>query len=169
LLSAGGSDTPLQHLEGHIAALVRVSHSPATYILLAGDTEHQVSLMRPTPAQPLPKSVVKSLPANLRAAGAPLYEDPFELPASATASINQDAVAAVTSVEKLQRFDGRSDVWVVLSHDASLRAFAGKKGGIDLFPKPLDGWKHKGWKDLTRFAFLQPANPAYVFANATAA
>jgi hypothetical protein len=57
----------------------------------------------------------------------------------------------------------------VLSHDASLRAFAGTKGGLDLFPKPLDGWKQKGWKDLTRFAFLQPANPAYIFANATAA
>jgi hypothetical protein len=89
------------------------------------------------------------------------------LSANATTSIHQDAVTAVTSLEKLRRFDGRPDVWVVLSHDASLRAFAGKEGGIDLFPKPLDRWRQKGWKDLTRFAFLQPSNDAYIWENAT--
>jgi hypothetical protein len=164
------ADSELQHIAGNIAALVRVTSekedSPwGTYILLAGDVAHHLALIRPTPADPLPDSVVRLLPASLLATDAPPFEDPLVQPAKGNTSLNQDVVTAVASMEKLRRFDGRPDVWVILAHDASLRAWTGKPNGIGLFPQALDAWKEKGWKDLTRFAFLEPGNDANLWTS----
>jgi hypothetical protein len=115
---------------------------------------------------------VHTLPKALEAYGAPEYSDPFGLPALQNVSIHQDAVTAVTSLEKLKRFDARDDVWVILSHDASLQVATpgsnNTEDTITLFPATINDWAKKGWKEKSRFAFLDAMNPANVWANTTA-
>jgi hypothetical protein len=150
-----------------------VTVNPTTFILLAGDTEHHPALMRPAPGAPLPHSCVHTLPPALQKFGAPEYSDPFVLPAPQNASVHQDAVAAQTSLSKAQRFDARADTWVIVSHDASLRTAApGTKSAsadaITLFPASINDWAQRGWKESSRFGFLEAQNPANIFVNTTA-
>jgi hypothetical protein len=56
-----------------------------------------------------------------------------------------------------ETFDADPDVFVAISHDASLI------GVLDLFPASLNGWKEKGWKDQVMWAFLEEGNAANVF------
>jgi hypothetical protein len=150
-----------------------VTVNPTTFILLAGDTEHHPALMRPAPGAPLPHSCVQTLPPALQKFGAPEYSDPFVLPAPQNVSVHQDAVAAQTSLSKAQRFDARADTWVIVSHDASLRtAGPGTKNAsadaITLFPASINDWAQRGWKESSKFGFLEAQNPANIFVNTTA-
>ena len=52
-------------------------------------------------------------------------------------------------VRKGEELDASADVFTVCAHDWSL------KGVIDEWPKPLNSWKEKGWKDSTRWKFLE--------------
>jgi hypothetical protein len=151
-----------------------VTVNPTTFILLAGDTEHHPALMRPAPGVPLPHSCVHALPPTLQKFGAPEYSDPFVLPAPQNVSVHQDAVAAQTSLAKAQRFDARADTWVIVSHDGSLRTAApgakhADKDAITLFPASISDWARRGWKESSKFGFLDAQNPANIFVNATAA
>jgi hypothetical protein len=161
----------IQHVAGHLSALVRVTVNPSTFILLAGDAEHHPGLLRPSPGVPLSGSIVHTLPHALKKYGAPEYSDPFGHPALQNTSIHQDAVTAVSTLEKLKRFDARDDVWVILSHDASLKIAApgpnNTKDTITLFPGSINDWAKKGWKQQSRFAFLDKTNRANVWANVT--
>jgi hypothetical protein len=163
----------VQHIEGNLMALVRVTTKPSTFILLAGDTEHHPAVIRPSPGVPLPQSVAATLPTLLKAYGAPEYDNPFSYPALQNASIHQDVVTAQTTLNKLRRFDARSDTWVLMAHDGSLKttngsdAYRNDRDAIPLFPKTINGFAKKGWKESSRFAFLQVNNPANIWANAT--
>jgi hypothetical protein len=156
-------------------ALVRVTTKPSTFVLLAGDTEHHPALLRPSPGVPLPRSFASDLPKALKAYGAPEYDNPFAYAQVQNASIHQDAVSAQTTLDKLQRFDARADTWVIIAHDGSLKTTNGSdkyrkdKDAITLFPKAINNFAKKGWKDSSRFAFLQANNPANIWVNITGA
>jgi hypothetical protein len=147
--------------------------NPSTFILLAGDSEHTPALMRPTSESPLPKNIIQSLPPSLQAYGAPDYADPFLFPTPQNGSVNQDVVMAYATLDKVKRFDARDDVWVIISHDPSLKtavpgtAAAKDKDVITLFPDSLNDWKERGWKESSKFAFLEADNRANVFVNTT--
>jgi hypothetical protein len=134
--------------------------------------EHHPGILRPSPGVPLPDSVVHTLPQALQAYGAPEYSDPFGLPAPQNVSIHQDAVTAITSLEKVKRFDSRDDIWVILSHDGSLKLATQSSNdtedAITLFPATINDWAKKGWKQKSRFAFLDATNQANVWVNVTA-
>lgn len=138
-------------------------------MLLAGDAAHHVGLLRPNREEPLPARVATTLPPFLQNAGAPAFTDPFVLPAPANVSLHEFPVAAVTTLEKLQRFDAREDIWVVIAHDHSIvPAIAnGTRAGLELFPKEANGWYEKGWKELVRWSYLENGNPSNEWDNIT--
>jgi VCBS repeat-containing protein len=90
---------------------------------------------------------------------------------NSSCSIHQDAVTAGTTLEKLKRFDSRNDVWIILSHDGSLNiATPGSDDtgdAITLFPSTIKDWAKKGWKEHSRFAFLDIVNRANLWVNVT--
>lgn len=60
----------------------------------------------------------------------------------------KDLSEAQKSVDSLHDFDASEEVFVVIAHDTSLA------GVIDFFPKTVNGWETKGWKEETRWKFL---------------
>jgi hypothetical protein len=154
-------------------ALVRVTANPSTFVLLAGDAEHHPGLLRPSPGVPLTHTVIAALPDPLKAFGAPEYDNPFAYAALQNVSIHQDAVTAQTTLSKLQRFDARSDTWILIAHDGSLKTTNGSDANhknndaIPLFPKTINEFARRGWKESSRFAFLQTNNPANIWVTVT--
>lgn len=53
------------------------------------------------------------------------------------------------TIRKIEEVDANTDVFTLLAHDWSLVDV------IDLFPKEITEWKRKGWKDSTRWKFLE--------------
>jgi hypothetical protein len=148
-----------------MGALVRVTSNPSTFILLAGDSQHHIGLIRPNPGVRLLCNHQHQLPVDLQKVGEPDFADPFVQPARQNTSIHVDAVTATVSAGKVQRFDARADTWVILAHDGSLAPFLNKTDGIPLFPGTINDWHQKGLKEMTRFAYLESGNIANVFKN----
>lgn len=70
----------------------------------------------------------------------------------------EDVEVAKQSIKTLsETFDAHPDVFVILAHDGSLLET------IDMFPKSLNAWKEKGWKEKVMWAFLEEKNIANVF------
>ena len=63
--------------------------------------------------------------------------------------LQEDAIKAQETLEKLRAFDGRDDVMVVLAHDASFLDV------LDFFPRSINDWMAKGWDDQARWLFLR--------------
>jgi hypothetical protein len=156
-------------------ALVRVTAEPSTFVLLAGDAGHHPGLFRPSPGVPLPSSLVDALPRSLKDYGAPEYDNPFAYAQRQNASAHQDGVTAQTTLSKLQRFDARPDTWIIIAHDGSLKTTNGSdeytedEDAIPLFPKTINDFAKKGWKESSQFSFLHVDNPANIWLNATGA
>lgn len=55
------------------------------------------------------------------------------------------------------RLDANEDILMLLAHDSTV------VGVIDEFPKDVNSWKEKGWKEQTKWAFLDESNDAYRF------
>jgi hypothetical protein len=53
------------------------------------------------------------------------------------------------TVRKDEEHDAHGDIFFICAHDWSL------KGVMDEFPKDLGDWKEKGWKESTRWKFLE--------------
>jgi hypothetical protein len=51
-------------------------------------------------------------------------------------------------MRKMTEFDANNEVLVLLAHDNEI------KGVLDFWPKTLNDWKTKGWKEKIRWAFL---------------
>ncbi|KAK0432638.1 hypothetical protein EV421DRAFT_1742148 [Armillaria borealis] len=69
-----------------------------------------------------------------------------------------DQETSLATIAKLSRLDANPDVLVLIAHDATA------PGVIDEFPKSLNDWKAKGWKDKLMWAFLEKDSPAFRFA-----
>lgn len=50
---------------------------------------------------------------------------------------------------RMKDLDANEKVFTIIAHDWSL------KGVIDEWPKTLNAWKEEGWKDGTRWKFLE--------------
>ncbi|KAJ6581615.1 beta-lactamase-like protein [Mycena capillaripes] len=159
------------HIAGHMSALARVT--PTSFISLGGDTFHNVGEARPRP------QFQKNFPCPahlLEESRSSISTDYFWSPHSRDGvfdmlsrsqqllavsdlpdSFYADPVAAQISLEKLATFDADPDIFVVVSHDASLRE------SIPYFPKSLNDWKASHLKERTVWNFVDEANPAFVF------
>lgn len=154
------------HLAGHIAALARVT--PTTFVLCAGDTCHHPGQLRPTGSLhrhfPCPGALVAASRANfshvhfsndgvdLASRNRPLLSIPDG------PSLYADPVVSKVSLNKLEDFDANPDVFVLIAHDSSIGDV------VELFPKSMNDWKAKGWKERALWAFTEKENPAFRFA-----
>lgn len=128
---------------------------------MGGDACHHGGEFRPTPYLPLPAHISPN-PLDPRSAhpcpGA-LFEaihrtksgtEPFfevaELQGGKGAA--QDVEEAARTIGKLEEFDAREEVFVVVAHDESLRDV------VEFFPKGANEWREKGWGERGRWGFL---------------
>jgi hypothetical protein len=144
------------HSIGHLMGLARTTED--TFLLLAGDAYHHPSQLRPSKNVPLPeqisipdldprlcsRSVVMKLSPTLS------KSEPFFGPG--VVSHSQEEAAHV--LRCLQAFDADENVFIIASHDLSLRPY------IDVHPNRSNNWKLKGWKERSKWAFLSDLKDA---------
>ncbi|KAK3620448.1 hypothetical protein LTR56_022734 [Elasticomyces elasticus] len=148
------------HATGHISGLARTSADPPEFIIMGGDIAHQCGEFRPTQYLPLPKEIspnpmeppyAKSAsvcPGSLFEAMHPnhSYTEPFMKP---NGPVHDDANDAMESLDKFTGFDAQDNIFAVIAHDPSLLDV------VEFYPKPANGWKAKGWKEVSRWRFLR--------------
>ncbi|KAL0062508.1 hypothetical protein AAF712_010642 [Marasmius tenuissimus] len=156
------------HCAGHLVGLARVE--PNSFVLFGADTCHHVGQIRPNPhlhkAYPCPGHILEASrnsvsvehfgsPAeaefNLRERKTPLLTIP------PPPSGYEDREQSIESQKSLSVLDAHHDIFLVLSHDATLM------GTINLFPETLNEWKEKGWKKNTIWTFLEEGNSSFRF------
>jgi hypothetical protein len=130
-----------------------------SFVLFGGDAAHHVGLLRPSAFVPLPAALAATLPDGLRYTGGdtPTYDTPFLRVPPKGVAMHHDRDAAEAVVASLQAYDGREDVWVLVAHDGSVRLGGGE--GVPVFPADINDWRERGFKEQTRWAFLENANP----------
>ena len=156
------------HAIGHINALARTHASPAAFIHLGGDSIHHAAEIRPTEYLPLPDTIEPSPIPRIHKTTCPGHiftpllrdgsksehilelQDPFKGQSGDDKfAIVYDEPALRDTVRKDEELDADKDVFTIIAHDWSL------KGVIDEWPESLNSWKDKGWKENTRWKFLE--------------
>lgn len=156
-------DTP-GHCVGHMAGLARTSSATGgqrdTFIMMGGDLCHHGAEIRPSPYLALPEAEAEDLVAGrggvaawreLNVKRGRRADGPFADPA-----VNDDEELAHETIRRTMVADADPDVWFVFAHDTALWE------GVDLFPEKANGWREKGWKEKTMWAFLTDLLPAVV-------
>ncbi|KAF2666416.1 hypothetical protein BT63DRAFT_463490 [Microthyrium microscopicum] len=130
------------HAIGHMSALARTTASPEeSFVFLGGDIVHFNGGFRPTQQVPLPCSE--------------LDDDPRTTPFFKIADgpdgqrVAHNHANTQQSVDHMEIFDADDRILIIIAHDASLLDVID-----EMFPKTLNGWKVKGWKQRGRWAFL---------------
>ncbi|KAK0500233.1 beta-lactamase-like protein [Armillaria luteobubalina] len=160
-------DTPGHH-PGHISGLARVTST--TFILLGGDCCHHPGQLRPTATLharcPCPGHVIDSTKSSVCPKQfSSSSDEEFDLLSRTSpmlsvpsgVSVYADPETAITTIEKLLKLDAHPDVLFLIAHDSSV------PGKIDEFPKSLNGWKDKGWKQELTWSFLKEESRAFRF------
>jgi hypothetical protein len=156
------------HAIGHVNALARTHTDPPGFVHLGGDSIHHAGEIRPTEYLPLPDNIEPSPIPHLHATSCPghifnpilrdgsstkhilEFQDPFKgLVEMQKFSIIYDDPALRDTVVKDEELDANDDVFTLIAHDWSL------KGVINEWPESLNGWREKGWKQGTRWKFLE--------------
>ncbi|KAL6243081.1 hypothetical protein RBB50_010181 [Rhinocladiella similis] len=124
------------HTIAHIMGLARTT--PDTFVLMAADCCHHGGEFRPSRFRPLPASI--DIPST-EFANRAFYElnNPND---------SEMVREAMNSQRKLEEFDGSENVLVLTAHDSDAADI------IDFYPKTVDDWKSKGWKEQLYWAFL---------------
>ncbi|KAF0637583.1 hypothetical protein FPSE5266_08361 [Fusarium pseudograminearum] len=152
-------DTP-GHTIGHVAGLARTTTGPDTFIFMGGDICHHGGEIRPSPYLPIPRHLPQHLslsdsfrllmsrcPATIlddvnvrrgRNAGETFF-DP---------NIGFDKEQALKTIKETQKADAQDNVFFIFAHDMSIM------GVVDEFPNTANDWKAKGWREKTRWRFL---------------
>lgn len=147
-----------------------------SFVLLGGDTCHHPGQLRPIAEHhtnfPCPGALLAATRKSISVAdfGTPSQagssqEDGFDLTSRkepllalpSGPSAYEDRETSIVSQAKLAKLDASPDVFVVLAHDGSL------DGILELFPESLNGWKEKGWKERSVWAFIEEGNRAFRF------
>lgn len=148
------------HTAGHMSALARTSANPAEFVLIGGDVAHQCGEFRPTQFKPLPDNIEPNPLEKPFAKGASpcpgaVFEkvhpkqsrtEPFM---EATGWIHEDSAQACESVTKLFPLDAQDNIFSMVAHDVTLQDV------VDFFPKTVNDWKKKGWKEESFWRFLR--------------
>lgn len=152
------------HCIGHMAGLARTSKAGQgtdsdTFIMMGGDLCHHGGEVRPSPYLPLPDP----LPSSLALGGLSLAAfrelnikrgrdpaGPFIDP-----GIIHNEEELFETIRGAQIADADPNIWLVLAHDLALF-----DEGISKFPEAANDWEAKGWKEKTRWQFLEDFVPA---------
>ena len=157
------------HAIGHVNALARTHASPnAAFIHLGGDSIHHAGEIRPSEYLPLPETIEPSPVPNLHPTACPghvftsllrdgsktehilEFHDPWkDQVEDKKFAIVYDEPDLRETVRKDEELDADQDIFTLIAHDWTL------KGVIDEWPKSLNSWKEKGWKESTRWKFLE--------------
>ncbi|KAK7022881.1 hypothetical protein VNI00_016868 [Paramarasmius palmivorus] len=155
------------HCPGHIAGLARVT--PTTFILLGGDTFHHPGQLRPNAfvkkAFPYPEHLITSTRQSVSPKYFSTGGSQFDLTKQDTPLLSvpsghssyADRETAIQSIKALSELDADPNILVAIAHDVALL------GVVDLFPKTLNAWKEKGWKEQVMWRFLEDNSPAFMF------
>lgn len=153
-------DTP-GHCVGHMGGLARTSKAGEgsdsdTFIFMGGDLSHHGGEIRPSQYLPLPDK----LPAELGGRSGADFRDwnvkRGRRPDQSFVDPNLfvDEEQSERTIVRTQVADADSNVWFVFAHDTALFR------GVDLFPKQVNAWKEKGYKEKTQWSFLVDFIPA---------
>lgn len=156
------------HAIGHVNALARTHIDPPGFVHLGGDSIHHAGEIRPTEYLPLPDNIEPSPVPHLHGTSCPghiftpilregsktkhilEFQDPFKgLVEEQKFSIIYDDPTLRETVVKDEELDASRDVFTLIAHDWSL------KGVISEWPETLNNWREKGWKQGTRWKFLE--------------
>ncbi|RGP59468.1 n-acyl homoserine lactonase attm [Fusarium sporotrichioides] len=147
------------HAVGHMCGLARTSSS--TFVFMGGDGCHHCGSLRPSKYVALPDQVSPSpfsVPPHLQNTICPdALLEAINPKSSRTKPYyshleqahGRDVAKAADAIDKMIAFDASEDVFVILAHDKTLVDV------IDYFPKSANGWKDKGWKETTRWRFIE--------------
>ncbi|KAF4978727.1 hypothetical protein FZEAL_4947 [Fusarium zealandicum] len=146
------------HTVGHMAALARTTAS--TFVLIGADTCHHGGAFRPTQYLPLPDKLSPSpfsnppflpgsvCPGEVLVKAHPEHKRDKPFYPTLSKSPGRNVAEAENSIGKLIEFDARDEIFVVIAHDSTLLDV------VDFFPKKLNEWKNKGWKEESKWKFL---------------
>lgn len=159
-------DTP-GHTVGHISALARVTASPPSFILLAGDAIRHPGELRPSRYLPLPTDIIPDpfapdphpleshygCPGDVfdalfagrgRPVSGPVYAPAVQSP------FLHDVDEVLRTIEKLQEADAHCNVFVAAAHDETLLDH------VAFFPQgTLNAFVARGWVKRVRWRFLK--------------
>ncbi|EMD96768.1 hypothetical protein COCC4DRAFT_24734 [Bipolaris maydis ATCC 48331] len=161
------------HTIGHICGLARTT--PDTFVFMGGDCCHFLGAFRPSDAVPLPdiipqvqldSTIPAPCPCSFFTACHPsttknengtvndheARRSPFYKVTQSETSAYTDQQQSQESIDYLRVFDASPDILICLAHDNTL---------LDVFPllatspeRNINDWKVKGYKERTRWAFL---------------
>lgn len=134
------------HTVGHVSALARVQSN--SFVFLGGDVCHHAGELRPTNKVPLCNKLYQAVHPQQR------HDSPFYK--TAFSPFNHDTEEARRSVNMVTEFDADPNIMILLAHDNSLLET------IDLFPKSINDWKDKGWKERNTWQFLSDLDVSQV-------
>ncbi|CAE6421085.1 hypothetical protein ACGC1H_006694 [Rhizoctonia solani] len=146
------------HAIGHLCGLARTT--PDTFVFMGADICHHGGQMRPTKYLPLPESISPNpfphrpeCPGSLLLNVHPKHSsvEPFyhvaNPPQGKAASTNP--VEAQRSLEKLLDVDCHENIFTIIAHDSTML------GVVEFFPKTLNDWKFKGYREKSMWSFLK--------------
>ena len=155
------------HAIGHLCALARTTADPHSFVFLGADACHHPGALRPTDYLPLPRSI-SLCPAEYATAAtgkpagnASIIPCPGELLQQLTirqsasnpfftvarGPLFPDHEAAMDTVQKIQELDAADNIFVLISHDLSVR------DRIPLFPEKINLWMASNLGLETRWMF----------------
>ncbi|KZO97100.1 Metallo-hydrolase/oxidoreductase [Calocera viscosa TUFC12733] len=121
------------HTMGHVSLLVRVTASPATWVLLGGDTAHHPSLLCPC-------SVHSHLSISTT------FRRPSDGPTGPIRTMHLRPELAADAIERTKRMEQEEEVMVLVAHDYLYWREWEKQGGI-LWPgRGITQWRKEGLK-----------------------
>ena len=134
---------------------------------MGGDSIHHAAEIRPSEYLPFPESIEPSPLPKLHANACPghvfapvlnngsktehilEWQDPWADQHDPKFGLIHDEKALRDTVRKDEELDANRDIFTFIAHDMSL------KGVVDEYPKTLNEWKEKGWKESSRWKFLE--------------
>jgi glyoxylase-like metal-dependent hydrolase (beta-lactamase superfamily II) len=157
------------HTVGRLSALARTTADPPTFIFMGGDIAHHGGEFRPTEYMPLPNEIspnpfassmaraALTCPGDIFVAIHPNKSrtEPFFDPTPALGAWHHCPHEAKRSIDKMTEFDAYEHIFPVIAHDNSLY------GVVDVYPKQANDWLAKGWKDKTRWGWLNEFDPGH--------
>ncbi|CUA69259.1 hypothetical protein RSOLAG22IIIB_08383 [Rhizoctonia solani] len=144
------------HAIGHICGLARTT--PDSFVFLGGDICHHSGQLRPTEYLPLPNSISPNpFPGKVKGIACPgsilldlhpqhSATEPFYRVSNEGAS--SDPPEAQKSLNKLIDFDCYDNIFTIIAHDATLLDI------VDFFPKTLNDWKEKKYREKGLWKFV---------------
>ncbi|KAK0194763.1 hypothetical protein F5146DRAFT_974101 [Armillaria mellea] len=153
-------DTPGHH-PGHISSLARVT--PTTFVLLGGDCCHHVGDIHPSPLHhslcSCPTSLLQSMTHSLCKSHFPeIGSEPLlKIPPLPAPLVYKDYEATMQSLERLAWLNANPDVLMIIAHDGTVPDV------VEEFPRTVNGWKEKGWKEKVMWRFLEKDDGGWRF------